>query len=93
MSKNIAMIYTPARKQRSWKWGRRTAVYVIYGPEEELQRFRTLNSIGSSRCPNLKKKYFGEGDSRFDGPRSKFGQLLDKAREWVALKQLELAKR
>ena len=88
--KKVAMIYTPARQQRSWKWGKRTAVYVVYGPKKELQQFRTLNSVGKSRCPNTKAEYFGEGDSRFAGPHSHFGQLLSEAKDWAKSHNLEL---
>ena len=92
-----AIIYTSGIPKGSWRWQNPTNVYVLIGPEDEVRRVKTINSVGSSRCPNVEARYFGWGDSRYDGPRSKYGKLLRKAERWIekngyslAIKRLDL---
>ena len=60
-------IYTPSLKQGAWKWGQRTAIYVIYGPTDELATFRTIASV---ECI----------DYNVD---SRYGQSLREASDWI----------
>ena len=77
-------IYTPSLKQGAWKWGQRTAIYVIYGPTDELATFRTIASVESKRCPNVHAECIDYNvDSRYFGPRSRYGQSLREASDWI----------
>jgi len=78
-------IYTPGLRQGSWIWGWRTAIYVIYGPEEEIARFKTIASVESRNCPNVHAECIDyDVDRRHQGPRSRYGQAIREAKEWIS---------
>lgn len=83
------IIYTSGMVRGSWRWQWPTQVNVLYGPPEELARVKTLNSVGSRFCPHVKAEYMGWGDSRYDGPRSRYGQALAEANDWAEKRGLE----
>ena len=83
-------VYTPTlRRSTSDRWTHPKGVSVIYGPLKELQLFKSRNSLRSKQLAHVKEEYFGQGDSRYRGPRSHFGQLLEAAHAWAKGKKLK----
>lgn len=58
----------------------RRDVFMLIGPVTELTKVKTMNSVGSRRCPNVVAEYIGQGDSRYSGPRSGVGMAIAEAR-------------
>lgn len=92
---NLAVqLYIPSAPSRgaAAAWVRNVNVWVIV-VDKEAQARRGRTDIRNINSPEIVERHnFGtEVDSRYDGPRSKYGQALARAEAFLARRREELA--